>query len=62
MDYEEEDEEEEEDKSEQDDEDDDEDQPAISARGGQKSMSRNISSEKIHSVRNMVQTLQQQGT
>ncbi|KAG1931105.1 protein timeless homolog [Pimephales promelas] len=61
MDYEEEDEEEEEDKSEQDDEDDDEDQPAISARRGQKSTSRNISSEKIHSVRNMVQTLQQQG-
>lgn len=54
-------EEEEEDKSEQD-EDDNKDQIAHSAKGGQKSMSRNISSEKIHSLRNMVQTLKQQGT
>nr|VAX52545.1 Timeless circadian clock [Squalius carolitertii]VAX52547.1 Timeless circadian clock [Squalius pyrenaicus] len=53
-------EEEEEDKSEQD-EEDNEDQTAHSAKGGQKSMSRNISSEKIHSLRNMVQDLQQQG-
>lgn len=54
-------EEEEEDKSEQG-EEDNVDQTAHSAKGGQKSMTRNISSEKIHSLRNMVQDLQQQGT
>lgn len=55
-------EEEEEDKSEQDeDEQDYEDQASISTKRGQKGMSKDIASEKIHSLRNMVQTLQQQG-
>ncbi|XP_051768589.1 protein timeless homolog [Ctenopharyngodon idella] len=55
-------EEEEEDKSEQDeDEQDNEDQAGNSVKRGPKGMSRVIASEKIHSLRNMVQTLQQQG-
>ncbi|XP_067287598.1 protein timeless homolog [Pseudorasbora parva] len=52
----------EEDTSEQDeDEQNYEDQTDSSAKRKQKSMSRNIASEKIHSLKNMVQTLQQQG-
>uniref|UniRef100_A0A8C1XVJ8 Timeless circadian clock n=1 Tax=Cyprinus carpio TaxID=7962 RepID=A0A8C1XVJ8_CYPCA len=55
-------EEEEEDKSDQDeDEQDYEELVDNSAKEGQKSMSRDNSLKKIHSLRNMVQTLQQQG-
>lgn len=50
------------DKSDQDeDEHDYEEQAVRSAKKGQKSTSRGISSEKIHSLRKTVQTLQQQG-
>lgn len=55
-------EEEEEDISDQDqDEQDYEEHVGNSAKEGQKSMSRENALEKIHSLRNMVQTLQQQG-